>query len=447
MCRDIETHAVSLLSNPYRRRWLGWTLLVSAFFLVSLHRVSTAVLSEQLMRAFDTTATSLGFLHSSFFYLYALFQVPAGLLTDRYGARAIAGAGTGLMSLGALGFGLAPTYALAFLGRLCVGLGASVLFVAVLRFCANWYRPDEFGTMTGVTFTVGILGGLAATTPLAVAISTLGWRGTLAGLGLAGIGIAVGVVLFSHDSPTDAGLEPIDNVPERPEVTAGDLKGYVRDALGEAETWLLGIMLFFMTGIGITIFGLWGIPYLVQTYGISVTAASVYLLVGNVGGMIGPTLVGWLSDRTGRRTEFIVLAAVIFALTWGIFAVFGSIPLLLVGAVFLFSRILRGGIPLAFTVMKERHPEGASGTVVGLINTMGWTGAAVFPVILGAALDAYWTGETVGGTRVYSAFGYRVAFAISVAAGLIAIACAVALHVRTSRERSVGTGAAESAMD
>jgi sugar phosphate permease len=438
---------VSLLSNPYRRRWLGWTLLVSAFFLVSLHRVSTAVLSEQLMRAFDTTATSLGFLHSSFFYLYALFQVPAGLLTDRYGARAIAGAGTGLMSLGALGFGLAPTYALAFLGRLCVGLGASVLFVAVLRFCANWYRPDEFGTMTGVTFTVGILGGLAATTPLAVAISTLGWRGTLAGLGLAGIGIAVGVVLFSHDSPTDAGLEPIDNVPERPEVTAGDLKGYVRDALGEAETWLLGIMLFFMTGIGITIFGLWGIPYLVQTYGISVTAASVYLLVGNVGGMIGPTLVGWLSDRTGRRTEFIVLAAVIFALTWGIFAVFGSIPLLLVGAVFLFSRILRGGIPLAFTVMKERHPEGASGTVVGLINTMGWTGAAVFPVILGAALDAYWTGETVGGTRVYSAFGYRVAFAISVAAGLIAIACAVALHVRTSRERSVGTGAAESAMD
>jgi sugar phosphate permease len=442
-----EARAVSLLSNPYRRRWLGWTLLVSAFFLVSLHRVSTAVLSEQLMRAFDTTATSLGFLHSSFFYLYALFQVPAGLLTDRYGARAIAGAGTGLMSLGALGFGLAPTYALAFLGRLCVGLGASVLFVAVLRFCANWYRPDEFGTMTGVTFTVGILGGLAATTPLAVAISTLGWRGTLAGLGLAGIGIAVGVVLFSHDSPTDAGLEPIDNVPERPEVTAGDLKGYVRDALGEAETWLLGIMLFFMTGIGITIFGLWGIPYLVQTYGISVTAASVYLLVGNVGGMIGPTLVGWLSDRTGRRTEFIVLAAVIFALTWGIFAVFGSIPLLLVGAVFLFSRILRGGIPLAFTVMKERHPEGASGTVVGLINTMGWTGAAVFPVILGAALDAYWTGETVGGTRVYSAFGYRVAFAISVAAGLIAIACAVALHVRTSRERSVGTGAAESAMD
>jgi len=97
--------------------------------------------------------------------------------------------------------------------------------------------------------------------------------------------------------------------------------------------------------------------------------------------MIGPTLFGWLSDRSGNRTGLIVLSTVVFGLTWGVFAAFGTIPLLLVGAIFLFSRILRGGIPLAFTVIKERHPEEASGTVIGLINTMGWIGAAVFPVV------------------------------------------------------------------
>jgi sugar phosphate permease len=444
---------MDLLSNPYKRRWVGWGLLVAAFFLVSLHRTSTAVLSEPLMRVFDTDATSLGLLRSSFFYIYALLQVPAGLLTDRYGARAIAAAGTVVMSLGSLAFGLAPTYLVAFAGRLAVGLGASVLFIAALRFCANWYRPDEFGTMTGATFTVGILGGLAATTPLAIAISTLGWRGTLVGLGALGVAIAVGVVLLSQDTPEDAGLPAIDNVPDRPEVSAADLKRYVRDAVGEPETWLLGVMLFFMTGVGITIFGLWGIPYLVQTYGISVTEASVYLLVGNIGGMVGPTLFGWLSDRVGRRAEFIVLSAVMFALTWAIFAVFGQIPLLLVGAIFLFSRVLRGGIPLAFTVMKERHPEAASGTVVGLVNTMGWLGAAVFPVLLGAALDRYWTGEMVNGTRVYTTFGYRVAFAIAVAGGLVATGCALLLYRRVRRERAAADAepeadpAAESTLD
>lgn len=426
---------MDVLSNPYRRRWLGWGVLALAFFLVSLHRTSTAVLSNQLMQAFETSGTGLGFLHASFFYLYAAFQVPAGLLTDRYGARTIAAGGTALMSVGAVVFGASLTFQVAFLGRLFVGLGASVLFVAVLRYAANWFRPDEFGTMTGITFTVGILGGLAATTPLALAITVFGWRATVVGLGGVGLMAAAGIALLSHDSPKQAGLPTIENVPDRPPVTAVDLKRYTVRALRQGETWLIGIMLFFMTGVGITIFGLWGIPFLVHAYGISVPQASVYLLVGNVGGMIGPTLFGWLSDRLGRRTELIVVSAVVFAGTWGVFAVFGTIPLLLVGALFLFGRILRGGIPLAFAVMKERHPEGASGTVVGLVNTMGWVGAAVFPVVLGAALDTYWTGETVNGVRVYSTFGYRVAFAISLAAGLVSVAAAILLHLRIRRDR------------
>jgi sugar phosphate permease len=331
-------------------------------------------------------------------------------------------------------FGLAPAYPVAFLGRLLVGFGASVVFVATLRFCANWFRPDEFGTMTGVTFTLGVFGGLAATTPLAVAIGELGWRTTLVGLGGIGLAAAAGIVALSHDTPRAAGLSPVEEVPDRPEVTAAELKRHTLAALREPETWLLGVMLFFMTGIGITVFGLWGIPYLVQTYDIPVTEASLYLLAGSVGGMIGPTMFGWLSDTLGRRTELIVVSAVVFGLTWGVFAVFGEIPLLLVGAIFLFSRVLRGGIPLAFTVVKERNPEEASGTAIGIVNTMGWTGAAVFPVVLGAALDAFWTGETVNGTRVYTALGYRVAFGIALASGLVAAACAVGLHLRVRRE-------------
>ena len=442
-----ESWVRAVLGSPYRRRWLGYGLLALAFALVSLHRTSTAVLSEGLLDAFDMTATELGLLHSSFFYLYAALQIPAGLLTDRYGARAIAGGGTGLMSAGAVVFGLAPTYPVAFLGRLLVGFGGSVVFVATLRFCANWFRPDEFGTMSGVTFTVAVFGGLAATTPLAVAIGEVGWRTTLLGIGGVGLAAAAGIFVLAHDTPRAAGLPPVDEIPDRPAVTAGELRHHTRAALREPETWLLGVMLFFMTGIGITVFGLWGIPYLVQTYGITVTEASVYLLVGNVGGMIGPAAFGWLSDALGRRTELIVVSAVSFGLTWGVFAAFGSVPLLLVGAIFLLSRILRGGVPLAFTVVKERNPEEASGTVIGIVNTMGWTGAAVFPVVLGAALDAFWTGEMVNGTRVYTALGYRVAFGIALASGLVAAACAIGLHLRVRREERAGMPAADAAAE
>lgn len=426
---------MTILDDPYRRRWIGYGFLVSAFFLVSFHRLTTAVLSEDLMRAFDTTGASLGLLHSSFFVLYALFQVPAGVLSDQLGARRIGAAGTVLMSVGAIVFGVAPTYVVAFLGRLLVGFGSSVLFVATLRFCANWYEPGEFGTMTGLTFTIGIFGGLAATTPLAIAISTVGWRPSMLGLGVVGLGLAFGIYLTSHNSPEAAGLDAIENVPEMPTQTFSDIRDHLTTAVYELETWLLGIFLFLLTGIGMTIVGLWGIPFLVQLYDISVTEASVYILIGTAGGLIGPTLFGWISDRLGRRTELIVLAAVAFGGTWAILAVLGTPPLLFIAALLFLSRVLRGGIPLAFTVIKERHPEGASGTVISLVNMMGWIGAVVFPVLLGAVLDAFWTGETVDGARVYTTFGYRVAFAIAAVGGVVAVVCAVWLHVRHTHEQ------------
>jgi len=63
------------------------------------------------------------------------------------------------------------------------------------------------------------------------------------------------------------------------------------------------------------------------------------------------------------------------------------------------------------------------------------------PGRLGAALDAYWTGETVNGARVYTESGYRVAFAIAAAAGLLSAACAVVLSLRTRDERSLESDA------
>jgi sugar phosphate permease len=145
----VDSLWLELRSDPLRRRWVIWTALAVAFLLVNVHRLSNAVLSEDLMRAFDTTGAGLGALHSAFFYVYAVLQVGAGVVADRFGVRRTATAGTVLMSLGGLWFGVADTFAAAFLARLCVGLGASVIYIATLRFCTNWFRQDEFATMNG----------------------------------------------------------------------------------------------------------------------------------------------------------------------------------------------------------------------------------------------------------------------------------------------------------
>jgi sugar phosphate permease len=413
------------------RRWVGWAVLASAFVLVNFHRVSTGVLAEHLARAFDTTGSELGLLHASFFYIYAPLQFVAGVLADQKGTRRVAGAGSFVMALGALWFATSGTYLSGFASRALVGLGGSVIYIATLRYCANWFRADEFATVTGLTLSASALGGLVATTPLAVAVADFGWRASLFAVGVAGLGVTAAVVLVVRDSPAQAGLASVADAADPPDLTFAEVLDNARVVLRERETWIMGAMLFFAIGTNFTVMGLWGVPYLVHAYDLSVRSASLYTLAGNAGLLFGSPVMGWLSDRLGRRTELIVAAGLLYTLAYGGIAIAGTPPLAYVGIAFFGVMFLLGGFLLSYTVVKERHAGETSGTATGAINAMGFFGGAVLPGVMGVALDVYWTGETVAGSRIYTLLGYRVAFAIATASGLVALGCALWLHRRT----------------
>jgi len=169
--------------NTRRVRWVMWSVLAFGYLLMSFTRVSTAVLAESLTLAFNITATELGLLHSSFFYFYAAMQLPAGVLVDRYGPRRVAGTGTFVMGFGAVAFAMSDSFLVSFLARALVGFGGSVIFLAILRFAVTWFRADEYATVTGLTIGVSALGGIIATTPLAIAASVIGWRSSMLVIG------------------------------------------------------------------------------------------------------------------------------------------------------------------------------------------------------------------------------------------------------------------------
>ena len=409
------------------RRWIIWGTLAAVFLLVNLYRLSSAVLADRLMVAFDTSGAALGTLHASFFYVYALMQLPAGILADRAGPKRTATAGAIVLNVGAVGFALAESYPLAFLSRALIGLGGAVIFISILRFCASWFRDDEFATMNGLTIAVAGLGGILATTPLAVAATTFGWRETTLGLGVIGLGFAVVVYLVADDKPEDAGFEPVGDA-DAETLTLGDVVENLRLVLGERETWVTSVMLFCSTGILITLLGLWGVPYVVQTYGVSVTTASWYTLLGSFGLLIGPPAFGWLSDRLERRALLIVIGGVGYVVGFGVLAAVGQPPRIVVAVVYFTSGFLLGAFTLSYALIKERHPTSASGVSTSTVNGAAFLGAALFPTILGYVLDVYWTGELVAGARIYTELGYQVSFGIATTASLLALCCSVWLY-------------------
>jgi sugar phosphate permease len=416
-----------------QRRAALWALLAAGFLFVNFHRTATAVLADALTRTFDATAAELGLLHASFFYIYAALQLPAGLVVDRYGPRRVGTVSLLVLSAGAAWFAVADTFATAFLARAVVGLGGSSLYIATLRFCANWFRADEYATMTGYTVAAAGVGGILATTPLALAIERAGWRAAILATGAVTAALAVAVAGAVRDTPRAAGYDPIGGDGSGRPASLAEVVANSRTVLGEVETWLMGCILFLAFGVNFTVLGLWGVPFIADTYGVSVTDASTYVLLGNVGFVLGSPAFGALSDRLGRRTGLIVAGTVLLGASYATLALVPPLPV--VGLALFAALIANGGIALVFTVGKERHAPAVAGTITGVVNSLGYVGAALFPTLMGVVLDAYWTGETIDGARVYTVLGYRIAFGIAVGSAVLATVAALLLH---RRERRVG---------
>lgn len=423
-------------SDPQSRRWFLWGILAVTFLLVNIYRLSTAVIAEDLMEAFRTSGTQLGTIHAMFFIVYAVMQIPTGVLVDRIGPRLTATAGAAVMNLGVVWFALADGYTGALGGRFLIGLGGSVIFVSILRFAASWYPAHRFGTMNGLSFALAGIGGIMATTPFAILVSYTGWREALLVLAAVGLAISVVTLLAVRDSPARAGLEPIPHTPEPERVSLAEARGYLAIILRDRSTWIISVLLFCTGGINLTLFGLWGIPFIVQVYDTSITVASMFTLLGGVGLLLGPPIFGRLSDAIGRRTSIILVGGVVYTVLLGTIALTGDPPAWVVATAFFITGALNGVFVLTYPLVKERYDGRAAGISLGTINGATFFGAAAFPTMMGYALDEYWTGELVGGARVYTVTGYQVAFAIATLAGLVAILCAVWLHLLTRRERA-----------
>ncbi|MEN9849630.1 MAG: hypothetical protein RL368_2370, partial [Pseudomonadota bacterium] len=116
-----------------RTRWTIYGVLILAYMLVFFQRIAPAVVSGELMQAFNTTGAALGSLVAMYYYIYTAMQLPAGVLADTLGTRASVTVGNLIGGIGSIIFGLASDFEIAAVGRLMVGFGVSVVFVGLMK--------------------------------------------------------------------------------------------------------------------------------------------------------------------------------------------------------------------------------------------------------------------------------------------------------------------------
>jgi len=407
-----------------------WGIPAFLFFFAFLHRVAPGVIVKEIMQAFNASGELIGLLSAMYFYAYAGFMIPAGLLIDGFGVRRVVAAGSAVMGLGSLAMGLAASEPVLMTGRFLVGMGATVTFIGALKVAANWFPASHFGTLSAVTATVGIVGALGGTVPLAALVALAGWRGaftTIAALTLLGAA-ACYVVVRDHPPGTAAAVTV---APSLTTVLQGML-----EVLRNRHTWPPFLAFFFFYAAMSNLM-LWSIPFLHDTYALPTTKAAVYASAVSLALLVSAPLTGYLSDRILRRRKlpYTVLSCCLFAL-WSVLALTaGTLPLWSVAALLFGMGAVGGAFVLTWPLGREVNPPHLAGTAVAVANMGGFLGAALTQKYVGHVLDAGWAGTMAEGARVYPVAAYAGAF--KVCAAFVLIAATLSLLLRETRGQNI----------
>jgi sugar phosphate permease len=424
----VKPENISPARDPYR--WTVFGIIASIYFFVYFHRVSTSVIAPDLLATFQANATTLGFMSSMYFYVYAFEQPLVGYLTDRLGPRRVISLWTLTAALGCLIFGFAPTIGWASVGRAIIGFGVGGVYVPALKAFSQWFEKKEFSTMVGLFLAVGNLGALVATTPLVWTAQAYGWR--ISFQLIAGITVILALTAFF--------LIRDDTRVQSPDVPSGASEGpsprkaspSIVSVLISFRFWVYGSLFFGIAGSFLSLQGLWATPYLMSQFGVELTHASKINMLIPLGFIAGSPLWGWLGSRVFRNKLTLLICLLVIMSTMWVGLVVSHIPWGITGVMivmFVIGGTVGGLFTILWTLVRESTPDSVLGLTTGLLNPFPMLGIAVFQFWTGAIINR--VGQVNG---MYPPEAYRSAFSLCLAVSVGCLVIALLARKKLSRD-------------
>jgi MFS family permease len=366
---------------------------LAGYFVSYVYRASNAILGPTLAAEFGLTAAGLGLLTGVYFLAFALFQLPLGLLLDRFGPRRVNGTLLLVAASGGLWFSLADSPASAIAARALIGLGVSGCLMSSFQAFVLWHPPERIATLNAIAFSAGALGAIAATVPLEMLLRVLHWREAY--VGIVATTVAVSLVLFFW-------------VPERTatpkgERFAGQLRGLMA-LLHDAAFQRIALCIGASQLAAVSLVTLWIATWLRDVGGYSPAEVARGLLALNIAMIVGYIGFGRAADaaaRRGRGALPLLLGGVAVAsLALGLIALGVTTGALALWWIYVCAST---AITLAYAILSRRYPKSMAGRVNTALNVFVFGGVFFGQWGVGLVLNL-WPPTAAEG---YAPEGYR----------------------------------------
>jgi len=372
------------MSSAAKTAAIAWLIAAVYYFYQYALRSAPAVMMPELSDAFGISALGVASMAGLFYYGYSPFSLIAGVAMDRLGPRSVVPIGAAVVGLGALLFATGGVET-ASVGRFLQGAGGVFALIGAAYIATQNFPASRAATLIGATQMFGMAGGSAGQFVVGPMIAGgIVWSAFWAGMGV--VGLVIAVLLFLLLPKREPGAERADDDWLRGAGRA--LATVFRNPQSLLCGFIAGLLFIPTTILDMT----WGVRYLQDAQSFDYTEAVIRSATVPFGWIIGCPLLGFISDRIGRRKPVIVAGAVVLlgCVAWILYGPADVLPPYILGLV---TGIASGAAMLPYTVIKEANAQNLAGTATGVVNFLNFTFSALLgPVfgwlLLGAAAGA-----------------------------------------------------------
>ena len=419
------------ITRPTRVRHVVLGLTVAAYMITYMDRVVISSAVPSIQEEFGFSIITMGWILSSFQWAYALFQIPAGWLGDRFGPRraltSIVVWWSIFTALTTAAWNATSMAAIRFL----FGMGEAGAFPIATRSLSRWMLPSERGFAQGVTHAGSRLGGALTPAIVGLLIARYGWRTPFLCFSVIGVAWAILWFWYYRDSPAE---HSSTNASERDLIVAatGNRLSASRPPvpwkaiLATRQMWTISAM-YFCYAYSISMYLVWFPKYLNAERGFSLEKMGLYASFPLLAGTIGDLFGGWISDVWLKRSGDLKRARRVVAASGFILAAiaippacFTTNPITSVWFSSLAVFGLEATVGCSWAITLDIGGQFA-GSVSALMNSFGNIGGAT-----ASALSAY----------LVKLYGWNAAFLA--VAGLCVIAAALFMWIDASRRIQCG---------
>ena len=378
-----------------------WGVLVLFFIYQFIARSAfPTVLTEEYMKYFCLDAKGVGALVSCYYIVYTFFQIPVGIIIDRFNLRLIATLSVITCSTGVLIFVSTQSVLIASIGQMLVGLGSAFSFLMILKASIDLFPPEKRAVMMTLATSVGCLGPVVFGPLVAIIVRSFDWISVITAYAFVGYLLA-GFIWYIIDEDSGSHKNTADN-----SKNMGIIQS-LKIIISSPQAWILAIFALMQYSPLSALADLWGTSYIKKLYDADTAVSSLANNMIYLGMIVGGPLFSYFAVYIDSYKKTMILSSIACAAVFAAilfsgnyFSLYGMFALFFLTGFF-------SSATLHFTLAAVLLPREVGGALSGFINTGSMLSGVILMPLIGYLIDSSWDGTIENGIKVYSLTDFR----------------------------------------